>query len=73
MKHILVTGISGYIGGKVASALAAEKRVKKIVGIDIKEPEMSDKLVFYRQDIREPIDGILHRHDKENTGTAVCS
>ena len=68
MKHIFITGISGYIAARLARALLADDRVEKVVGIDIREPDPAilpalPGLVFVQQDVRENISRILADHD----------
>ena len=63
MENILITGVAGYIGKKLAANLAAGKQAKKIIGIDIAQPfPMPEGLEFYRQDVREPIDDLLKKN-----------
>ncbi len=64
MKHIFITGISGYIGTRIAQALLPHGQVKHVVGIDIQEPSFSHpNLTFIRQDVREPVRDLLEAHD----------
>ncbi|MBN1534345.1 MAG: NAD-dependent epimerase/dehydratase family protein [Spirochaetes bacterium] len=63
MKNVFVTGISGYIGMRVAAALLGERGVRLIVGCDLRKPGISDpKVVFYLRDVRMPLGYILERH-----------
>ncbi len=63
MKNVFITGISGYIGSKIARALSAHGGVDRIVGIDIREPSIvEDKVLFIRQDVRKPVLDILKTH-----------
>lgn len=60
MKNVAVTGISGYIGGRIASRLNELEDVNCITGIDIKPPQYSlPKLKFYCQDISKPLGEIF--------------
>ncbi len=64
MKNILITGVSGYIGGKLACALALEDDVAAIVGVDIREPvQKPAKLTFVKMDVRDPLDALIKTHD----------
>ena len=63
MENILITGVAGYIGKKLAANLAAGKHAGKIIGIDVVQPfPMPEGLEFYRQDVREPIDDLLKKN-----------
>lgn len=64
MKNIFITGVSGYIGSKIARALSTHERVNTITGIDIREPRTAIKnLTFIRQDVRESVLDTLKTHD----------
>lgn len=58
-RTIAVTGVSGYLGSRVASVLAADPGVDCIVGIDVVAPPgdgvaVNDKLEFHELDMRDP-------------------
>jgi UDP-glucose 4-epimerase len=66
-RNVFMTGVSGYLGLRVARALAARDDVARIVGIDIRPPDAPpSKLEFHRRDVRAPFDDLL-----EGTDTAV--
>jgi UDP-glucose 4-epimerase len=53
--RLLVTGVSGYLGGIALEALEGEPAVESIVGVDVKSPAVaSDKLEFHLADVRDP-------------------
>jgi UDP-glucose 4-epimerase len=53
--RVAVTGASGYTGQLLVAMLDRYKEVKEIIGVDVKEfPAKSEKLRFYRRDIRDP-------------------
>lgn len=63
MKNVLITGVSGYIGSKIAGALVQNPAVAQIVGIDIRPPQVqSDKLKFANQDVRTPLVDLMRAH-----------
>ncbi len=63
MENIFITGVSGYIGQKLIVVLAGKPGVKKIVGIDVREPSIKPgNSVFYKRDVREPLADILSEH-----------
>ncbi len=63
MKRVLITGATGYIGGRVAWALCDNSDVDEIVGLDVREPEAGcGRLVFYRRDVRASLDDIMEKH-----------
>lgn len=67
---VAITGISGYIGRYLFRHLDKDKRIKRIVGIDIQDfGYHSPKLVFYRRDIRDS--SLLHHFRKEGVKTIV--
>ena len=64
MKNVFITGISGYLGSKIAKALSNHKDVEKIIGIDIREPSFQlDKFSFIQQDVRDSVLGVLKNND----------
>ena len=63
MERIFITGVSGYIGQKLLAFLEGKPGVKKIVGIDIREPSVRPgNMVFYRKDVREPLADMFTEH-----------
>ena len=69
--RILVTGASGYIGGKLVEVLAEKDWVERMVGTDIRPPEKDyPKYRFYARDVRTPMDDIFAA---ENIDTVVHS
>jgi UDP-glucose 4-epimerase len=63
VKKVLITGVSGYIGSKIAGALLQNPAVEEIVGLDIRPPRIqSEKLLFVEQDIRAPLVDLLRTH-----------
>jgi UDP-glucose 4-epimerase len=55
-RVVLVTGVSRYIGGRCARAIAADPSVERVIGVDVVPP--SDDLgncEFVRADIRNPV------------------
>jgi UDP-glucose 4-epimerase len=62
--NIAVTGVSGYIGSRLLAYLDRMDSVKKIIGIDSREPLVkSAKLKFFQHDIRQPFDGLFVEND----------
>ena len=49
MKHALITGVSGGMGNAAARQLLSEGYT--IYGLDLKEPEPEEKLVFIKTDL----------------------
>jgi UDP-glucose 4-epimerase len=63
MKRILITGVSGYIGGKIAHTLAGHEKVERLVGIDIRAPQAPPtRLTFVQHDVRKPMADLFSRH-----------
>ncbi|MFC1924925.1 NAD-dependent epimerase/dehydratase family protein [Chloroflexota bacterium] len=64
MKRIAITGISGYIGGRLVSRLMEMDDVEEIIGVDVKASQYSSpKLKFYCQDISQPLGEIFVKHE----------
>jgi len=63
LKNILITGVSGYIGTCLAKALLVDGHASTVVGTDLRDPSIDDdRLVFYRYDVRDPMDRIMADH-----------
>lgn len=63
MKNVAITGIGGYLGGRLLNRLEQEGEVERIVGIDVKEPGASpSKLKFYQHDVRQPFADIFEEN-----------
>jgi UDP-glucose 4-epimerase len=55
-RRILITGVSDYLGLRLAQRLAADDRCEAIFGVDIREPAVPiDRLEFIRSDISSPL------------------
>ena len=55
-QRILITGISRFLGGKLAQRLEKDDDVEYLVGVDLDEPEVDlDRTEFVRADIRNPL------------------
>lgn len=64
MKNVFITGVSGYIGTKIVQALSNHESVRRIVGIDIRQPSIKPRtLTFIRQDVRDSVLDILKTHE----------
>ncbi len=62
MKNVLITGVSGYIGSKIAKELDRKSGVS-ITGIDIKPPSTKiHNLNFIKQDVRQPLTDIIKKN-----------
>lgn len=55
-RTIAVTGVSGYLGSRVAAALASDAEVDCVVGIDVVGPPapVADAIEFHEVDVRDP-------------------
>ena len=65
MKTIAITGISGYLGGRLLARLTTDPAINEIVGLDTRPlpNESTAKLTFYRIDVRDPeLARVLERH-----------
>jgi len=60
MSVVLITGVSRFLGGRLAAQLAADPQVERIIGIDAIPPRPADlprlgRTEFVRADIRNPL------------------
>ena len=60
MSVVLITGVSRYLGGKLAARLAADPSIDRVIGIDTHPPRPADRALlsrteFVRADIRNPL------------------
>lgn len=79
---VLVTGVSQYLGARVAARLAADEAIKRVIGVDTAPPvgELADRVEFVRADIRNPliakviagadVDTVLHLSIASSTTTS---
>lgn len=52
--NVAVTGIAGYLGGRLLALMDADPEVDRVVGIDVAEPVLgSPKLDFHQMDVRD--------------------
>ena len=55
-RTVLVTGVSRYLGGRMAALLAADPSVSTVIGVDVVAPETAiPGIEFVRADIRNPV------------------
>lgn len=55
-RRILITGVSRFLGLRLAKRFASDDSVEKIIGVDIDEPPVPiDNFEFVRADIRSPL------------------
>ncbi len=65
---VLVTGISRYLGGKLAQALSRDDGVERIIGVDVVPPlGPIGRAEFVRADIRNPMIGRVITQAKVDT------
>jgi UDP-glucose 4-epimerase len=60
MSTVLITGVSRFLGGRLAAQLAADPEVDRVIGIDTVAPRVADlgalgRTEFVRADIRNPL------------------
>ncbi len=60
MSVVLITGVSRFLGGRLAGLLAADPQVDRVIGIDAMPPRPADRprlgrTEFVRADIRNPL------------------
>ena len=55
-RIVLVTGVSRYLGGRLAALLAADPGIDRVIGVDVVAPRMPlGGVDFVRADIRSPV------------------
>src|SRR5436305_2108182 len=55
-RVVLITGVSRYLGGRLASLIAADPSIDRIIGVDVVPPRQDvGRTEFVRADIRTPI------------------
>jgi UDP-glucose 4-epimerase len=55
-RVVLVTGVSRYVGGRLAAQLSADPSVERVIGVDVVPPTTDvGRTEFVRADIRNPI------------------
>jgi UDP-glucose 4-epimerase len=55
-RTVLVTGVSRYLGGRMAAILADDPAIDRVIGVDVVAPESPiDGIEFVRADIRNPV------------------
>lgn len=63
MKRVLITGASGYLGGRFADLMERLSDVERVVGLDVNPPKRKgSKFLFVRKDVREPMAAFLKAH-----------
>ena len=53
-RRVLITGVSGPLGARVAARLAADPAVEHVVGVDTRRPPapLADRITFVEADLR---------------------
>jgi UDP-glucose 4-epimerase len=55
-RVVLVTGVSRYVGGRLAAQLSADPGIERVIGVDVVPPTTDvGRTEFVRADIRNPI------------------
>jgi UDP-glucose 4-epimerase len=55
-RTVLVTGVSRYLGGRMATILATDSRIDRVIGVDVVAPSSPiPGIEFVRADIRNPV------------------
>jgi UDP-glucose 4-epimerase len=54
-KVVAITGVSGYLAGRLITAMSSDQRIERILGFDMRPPQTgSHKLLFDEMDVRDP-------------------
>ena len=74
MSVVLVTGVSRFVGGRLAAQLASDPQIERVIGIDTVPPRTADQPLlgrteFVRADIRNPL--IAKVMSQARVGTVV--
>jgi UDP-glucose 4-epimerase len=79
---VLVTGVSQYLGARIAAELAADGTIERVIGVDTAPPveALAERVEFVRADIRNPliakviasaeVDTVLHLSIAASTATS---
>ena len=55
-RVVLITGVSRYLGGRLASLLSEDSSIERVIGVDVVPPRQDvGRTEFVRADIRNPI------------------
>ncbi|HVT21390.1 MAG TPA: NAD-dependent epimerase/dehydratase family protein, partial [Mycobacteriales bacterium] len=55
-RVVLVTGVSRYLGGRLAAQLSDDSSIERLIGVDVVPPRTDvGRTEFVRADIRNPI------------------
>lgn len=55
-RVVLITGVSRYLGGRLATRLAGEPSIARVIGVDVTPPRLDlGRTEFVRADIRNPV------------------
>ena len=61
LKHVLITGGSGFIGSHLTRLLLSESSIETVTVLDLQPPKVTDPRVIYMSaDLRQPITHQLH-------------
>jgi UDP-glucose 4-epimerase len=67
-RVVLVTGVSRFLGGRMAAQLAADPRIDTVIGVDvIPSRALPEGVHFVRADIRNPIIGKVMASEQVDT------
>jgi UDP-glucose 4-epimerase len=61
--RVLITGVSGYIGGRLAGRLVEMDSVEIVAGVDLRpRTGLGPKFVFEKKDVRESLTDLMRQH-----------